>query len=161
MLNIQISGTDEVLKRLKSKPAQVRSALLQKVYILTLKLEAHVKNDKLSGQVLNTVSGRLKRSIQSKIVDSGETITGQVFSSKDVPYNAIQEFGGKTSAHLILPNKAKALAFMYEGKMTFARVVHHPGSVIPERSYLRSALADMKPEIIAELTDEVKKALRS
>ena len=40
----------------------------------------------------------------------------------------------------------------------FARKVEHPGSLIPERSYLRSALEDMKDEILASLTDAAAEA---
>ena len=34
----------------------------------------------------------------------------------------------------------------------------HPGSLIPERSYLRSALEDMKDEILAALADAAAEA---
>jgi phage gpG-like protein len=70
-----------------------------------------------------------------------------------VKYAAIQEYGGKTSAHEILPVKAQALAFVIGGVQRFARRVEHPGSLIPERSYLRSSLEDMKGEILAALAE--------
>ena len=38
------------------------------------------------------------------------------------------------------------------GAPVFAKIVHHPGSQIPARSYLRSALADMGDQILAEFT---------
>ena len=68
-------------------------------------------------------------------------------------YAAIQEYGGKTSAHEILPVKAQALAFVIGGGQLFARRVEHPGSLIPERSYLRSSLEDMQREILAALAE--------
>ena len=73
-------------------------------------------------------------------------------------YAAIQEYGGKTSAHEILPAKGDVLAFVIGGVQHFARRVEHPGSLIPERSYLRSALDDMKDEILASLTDAATQA---
>jgi phage gpG-like protein len=73
---------------------------------------------------------------------------GSVFSSGDVKYAAIHEFGGQTAPHLIVPKKAQALAFMGKsGNQVFARQVNHPGSKMPERSFLRSALNDMSGEI--------------
>ena len=73
-------------------------------------------------------------------------------------YAAIQEYGGKTSAHEILPVKGDVLAFVVGGGQHFARRVEHPGSLIPERSYLRSSLDDMKDEILAALADAAAEA---
>jgi hypothetical protein len=50
------------------------------------------------------------------------------------------------------------LALVIGGVQHFARRVEHPGSLIPERSYLRSALDDMKDEILASLTDAATQA---
>ena len=74
-----------------------------------------------------------------------------VGSDGDVKYAAIQEYGGKTSAHEILPDKARALAFMIGGTLRFAKSVHHPGSTIPARPYLGSALDEMSGDIVAGL----------
>ena len=74
-------------------------------------------------------------------------------------YAAIQEFGGRTAAHDIVPDKARALAFVVAGRRVFARIVHHPGSTLPARSYLRSSLADMAGEIAASLKATAIEAL--
>ena len=158
MIRVEITGSQALQDKIKRLPKKVKDDLLVKVYTLTLLLEAHIKQDKLSGQVLHVVSGRLKRSIQSKVSQTPTTTTGIVYSAGNVPYAAIQEFGGTTAPHLIAPVKAQALAFMMNGKMVFAKLVHHPGSVIPERSYMRSGLDDMKQQIVREMTDAVRKA---
>jgi len=160
MLSIEIVGDEALQKRFANMPTEVRKALKNKITALTLKLEAHVKNDKLSGQVLKVQSGALRRSITSEVVDNGVNITGRVYSAGDVKYAAIHEFGGKTAAHEILPTKAKALHFMMGGKDVFAKRVNHPGSVIPMRSYLRSALADMRVEIATQMEQAVRQAVR-
>ena len=54
-------------------------------------------------------------------------------------------------AHEIVPVKGQALAFMVGGVLRFARKVEHPGSLIPERSYLRSTLDEMSGDIVAAL----------
>ena len=82
-------------------------------------------------------------------IDSGGVIA--TVGSSGVKYAAIQEYGGKTGAHEILPGKASVLAFVADGAMHFARKVEHPGSLIPERSYLRSSLEEMSAEIVAAL----------
>ena len=88
----------------------------------------------------------------------GDGVLASVGSNGDVKYAAIQEYGGKTRAHEILPVKAQALAFVAGGAQRFARKVEHPGSLIPERSYLRSSLDEMSDEIVAALADAAAEA---
>jgi phage gpG-like protein len=57
-------------------------------------------------------------------------------------YAAIHEYGGTTRAHVIEARKAKALAFQMGGQTVFFKRVNHPGSHMPERSFLRSALEE-------------------
>jgi phage gpG-like protein len=144
----------QLLASVDTMPAQVVAAVETKMRQLTINLQKHVINDKLHGQVLKQRSGKLARSIQQESHTDDEVVIGEVFSAGDVKYAAIHEFGGTTPAHDIIPNKADALAFMMGGKMVFARVVHHPGSKIPERSFLRSSLADQA----AEITEGLKQA---
>lgn len=156
IVNIVVNGDKEVIAKFKSMPAAVHAALLQKVYELSLKLEAHVKKNKLSGQVLGRKSGRLIRSIGSKVLQTPQSVFGIVFQSSDVPYGAIHEYGGKTGAHLIVPKKAKVLAFAGKGGgQVFARKVNHPGSTFPERSYMRSSLRDLSTEISTGMKEAI------
>lgn len=155
LLNVTMVGDEALLVRIQRWPTAVHDMLLRKVTALSLRLQTHVKSDKLSGQVLNRKTGALSRSIVQQVIDQGLMIIGRVFSSGDVKYAAIHEFGGKTRAHDILPKKADALSFMIGGQRIFARVVHHPGSVMPERSYMRSSLTDMAEEITVGLKQAV------
>lgn len=148
MLSLEITGTKEFVDRLNASPDVIRRALIAKVTALTLRLEAHVKQDKLSGQVLHAKTGRLRRAVASRVQEVNGQIIGTVYVSNDVPYARIHEYGGKTQAHEIVPVKAKALAFILGGKQVFFKRVQHPGSLMPERSYLRSSLDDMRDEII-------------
>ena len=100
----------------------------------------------------------MEASIAAKASADGESVVASVGSVGDVKYAAIQEYGGKTGAHEILPSKAKALAFVVGGALRFARKVEHPGSLIPERSYLRSSLDEMSGAIVAALADEATEA---
>ena len=126
---------------------------------LAERLRAHVVDDKLSGQVLQVRSGALRASIGAEVTVDGETIVARVFSAGDIKYARIQEYGGRTAAHDIVPTKAKALAFLVGGHTVFATLVHHPGSTIPERSYLRSSLADMAGVIADEMRSAAAKAV--
>lgn len=154
-------GDKELVSRLDSLPRAVQQALKRKVTILALKLERKVKNDKLNGQVLNRISGRLARSIAYKVDVTDNSVYGRVFSSGDVKYAAIHEYGGTTAPHLILPKKAKALAFLSStGQQVFAQKVNHPGSKMPERSFLRSSLREMSSEISTEMKKTVIDTVR-
>lgn len=148
LMNITLVGDRELVLRLQRMPGAVEAALRIKVTELALRLENYIKTQKLNGQVLNRISGRLARSIANKVTASTHEIMARVFSSGDVKYAGIHEFGGKTSPHIIEPKKASVLAFAgADGGMVFARRVNHPGSKMPERSYMRSSLHDMSTEI--------------
>ena len=160
MINIQIRGDRELIARFDALPEKMRHALKAKTQTLAYALQRKVVSEKLSGQVLKRVTGALARSIDQRVEEQGSAVKGFVFSSGDVKYAGIHEFGGKTPPHVILPVKAKALAFMMGGKQVFAKRVNHPGSQMPERSFMRSSLADMRGEIVEGLTQAVKEATR-
>ena len=160
MITGTVLGDKEVVAHFDAMPAKVHAALLAKTQSLSVKLARYIQEQKLSGQVLKVRSGNLRRSIAFMTTDSADVITGKAYSSGDVKYAAIHEFGGKTAAHDIVPTKAKALAFMMNGKQVFASIVHHPGSVMPERSFMRSGLADMREEIIEGLRQAALDAMR-
>ena len=78
---------------------------------------------------------------------TANSVFAKVFSAGDVKYAAIHEYGGQTAPHIIEPKKANVLAFAGAGGMVFAKRVNHPGSKMPQRSFMRSALKDMSTEI--------------
>jgi len=135
----------------------LHDALADKLDALSRALQARVV-EKLSGEVLARHSGALADSIFASLEDGGTNFTAEIGSS-GVVYAAIQEYGGKTAAHDIVAVKAKALAFMTGGALHFARSVHHPGSLIPARSYLGSSLDEMRDDIENGLKDAVLAAL--
>lgn len=158
MFSLALDGLGETSARLEGYPAALQAALGAKADELAAALADLVKTDKLSGGVLNTRSGALSDSIAATVTADADGVLASVGSVGDVKYAAIQEYGGKTSAHEILPVKGSALAFVIGDTQHFARRIEHPGSVIPERSYLRSALGDMKDEIVDALAGAAAEA---
>ena len=142
--------------RLTAMPTRVQKALVQKLTALAFKLENHIKADKLSGQVLNVRTGALRRSIFSTVETSATEVVATVASSSDVPYGRIHEFGGTIQVPEITPVKAQALHFVINGKDVFAKRVRAHTVSMPERSFMRSALADMKDEIEAGIRQAVE-----
>lgn len=113
---------------------------------------------------------RMMESIETQVVDGTTFIEGTVEAS-GLPYLAIHEYGGVTSPHDIFPVNAKALHFFMDGATgfrpggsaatneVFTKVVHHPGSVMPERSYMRYALAQRRSAIRAAFAGAVAASL--
>jgi phage gpG-like protein len=155
----EIDLRDNFSASLAAMPDQVRQALSSKANMLAVALEAKIQQ-KLSGGVLNMRSGALASSIVATVDESAADVSVRIGTSGDVKYAAIQEFGGTIPPHEIVPNKAKALAFVVGGKQVFAARVNLPAVTIPERSYLRSSLAEMAGEIAEGLSEAVVEATR-
>lgn len=160
MLNVQIIGDRELVARLAGMPANVRQALLKKCTALAFQLQRHIQSDKLSGQVLHVRTGALRASIFSSATASGTRVEGKASSSGDVKYAGIHEFGGTINIPEIVATNAKALAFEWHGRTVFFKKVAAHTVTMPERSFMRSSLADMKDQIIEEMTDAVRSAMR-
>jgi phage gpG-like protein len=151
MLSVTLTGADKLGAKLDGLPPVVLAAIAAKSAALADQL-LNLVRQKLGGEVLKSRTGALAASIGVSGPDIvGDTVVTTVFSAGEVKYAAIQEYGGVTGPHEILPSRAKALAFLAGGEQVFARVVHHPGSHIPERSYLRTSLAEMADQIETEM----------
>jgi hypothetical protein len=117
-------------------------------------------------------SGDLARDVRIKrFVAEGDNFwVGGLQAGFAVRYAKIQELGGHTSPHDIVPRNARVLAWPIATRVVvgslgvlapknagrasaqiyaYAMRVHHPGSNIPARPYMTPALQDARPEIIA------------
>lgn len=156
IVNITVEGDAALIGRLLAMPPVVQRALEIKVKTLALKLEALVKTGKLNGQVLNRVTGALSRSIHHKVDVLANGVIGRVFSSGDVKYAGIHEFGFRgvvdVKAHV------RSMAF---GKETqpFTVGAYQRQVNAPERSFLRSSLHDMSVEISTGMKTAVVEAV--
>jgi hypothetical protein len=151
MLSVTLTGADALGAKLDGLPPVVLAAIAAKTAALADQLLGLVRQ-KLGGAVLKPRSGALAASIgvDGPTIADDRVVT-TLFSRGELKYAAIQEYGGVTAPHEILPSRARALAFVASGEHVFARIVHHPGSHIPERSYLRASLAEMAAQIETEM----------
>ena len=154
----KLEGAEALDARLAGLPESARAQLEAKAQALAQALAAKVRDEKLSGQVLQEKSGALKASIVAQVASDGANVTASVGSVGDIKYAAIQEYGGQTPAHEILPQKGRALAFLLGGAVRFARSIQHPGSRIPARAYLTSSLQESQDAIVAELATAATEA---
>ena len=154
-----VSLNDTATAALGAMPERIRAALVAKAGVLAAKLQAKI-GQMLSGEVLQMKSGALAGSIGVTIEETSGGVAVRLATSADVKYVAIHEFGGVIPPHQIVPDKAKALAFLVGGKQAFAARVNLPAIAMPERSYMRTSLAEMADDIRDELAATAIEAIQ-
>jgi phage gpG-like protein len=158
MFDVTLVGGADLMVHLDEMPSSVQALLKTKIAALAIILQQHVVNDKLHGQILNQRTGALAQSIQEEAPIVDETsVFGRVFASSDVKYAAIHEYGfdGEETVkqHVRTMVFGKAVAPFSVGP--FARYMN-----MPERSYMRTALADRSAEIVSELEAAVIEGIK-
>jgi hypothetical protein len=117
MIKLTFNGSDaRLLAALRARQAPLIGALTAKMAYLMLRLQQHIVNNKLSGQVLAHRSGKLAGSVRTlPVVRSGDVLeTGVTAGGGPVVYAGVHEYGG-TTAYEILPKTKKALAWFPQG----------------------------------------------
>lgn len=154
MINYHVDGD----ANLSATVDQINEAVRQSIVRSTLKLLVKVKREKLSGQVLNVRTGRLRRSITQKVIDLSNGVTGIV--GTNVEYAAAHEYGFKgdvtVKAHLRMIKMAfgKSISPKQVSIKTHTRKVD-----LPEKSFLRSALEEMRKEIKQDLEVSIQRGI--
>ena len=179
MFDLRIEGAEKLMKaldKLVMTPDQLRKLLHNSARMIKKDAVANVSN-----RILHRRSGNLATNI--KIDDSElDRLTVRVGVGKTAAYGAAHEFGAKTKPHDIYPRFKKVLAwksvggrFTKGGKIelffggkskaaktlgyTYARHVHHPGSVIPKRPWLMPAYESNKDKIVATFRAGLERSL--
>lgn len=158
LTEIHIDET-RVIARLDDLGGRVQHELRKVVETERLILEALIKR-KLSGEVLNVVTGNLRRSVASHTEDAGASVYGVAIQSGDVKYGARWEYGFSgtetVAAHTRTVTQAfgEAIAPTEIRVQTFTRTANSPA-----RSFMRSSLADRSAAIVAALKGAVARGL--
>ena len=116
--------------------------------------------NKLSGDILKVRTGRLRRSIHPewdfKPGHMGATV------GTNVEYAAIHEYGFKGTVQVKSFQREMTKAFGRPIAPKQVTVSAHSRNInMPGRSFLRSALKEMRPEIIEGLKNAVAKELKA
>ena len=190
MITAEILNVDKVISMFERLPEDAKSSMGRAVLRLAVMLQNYVKEDELSGQALHVRTGRLRMSITAKTENDGHKFTGMVGTNVEyaalnefggtTKAHRIEPRNGKAlcfaRAGFIgpLPNlktksgryssskKGRAMlkAGINEGSLQFARGVNHPGSKIPARSFLRSAMRVLTPDLRDGLVQAIREALK-
>ena len=165
MLKGYLVGESAVVARLDGLGPKLREELMTGVGRATLKLQRMVKRDKLNGLVLGVRTGTLRRSIdqdqESRLKNplevSGDRITGIV--STNVKYAKAHEYGfsGVVSVREHMRTVKQAFGRPIAPREVTVRA-HTMKMNLPERSFLRSALADLESQGI--LREELEAAIK-
>lgn len=159
MIKGWLLGGEDLVKRLTAAPQDIQNALQTSVSRMALRLLARVKADKLSGQALKVKTGRLRRSINQRVVREGTGVYGYVGTNVD--YGRIHEYGFKGSVSVRAHLRTVTQSFGKPTPPTQQHVAAHSRNVnLPERSFLRSALREMQPEIERSMREAVKAAAK-
>jgi len=160
MIKGEIIGGSELMVRARRWAPALKGGVSQAIGRLVLMLQRNVKADKLSGQVLRVKTGRLRRSINARTEGmDGNTPTGYV--GTNVSYARPHEYGftGQVNVKAHIRNIKTAF-----GKSITPQAVQVGGFSrqvnLPERSFLRTGLADLRPTIARELDIAVKEAVK-
>lgn len=160
MIKGEFLGGSELAASLAGKGQTLRIGLSTSIGRLIMSLLRRVKMDKLSGQALNVRTGRLRRSINSKMTGvNTDQVAGYV--GTNVSYAHAHEFGfqGSVTVKEHLRTQVKAWGKSIEPKKVTVHA-HQMKMSIPEHSFLRSALAEMDTEIDREISGAVKEILK-
>ena len=159
---IEIEGASEFEQSMREKPDAIRSSVASAMREWAGELTNYISSVQLGGAVLNRKSGNLARSINPVDETGGNPMAaGASVSLHDAPYAGLQEFGGQTRPHEIVPVNAEYLSFWWErvGAWVKTKHVNHPGSNMPERSFMRSGLEDMASSGIDAIRGALREAL--
>lgn len=155
MITVKVDA-QQVIVRFDRMPVALRTALRGETISLTKQLAARVRAN-LSGQVLNKRSGALYNSIRSELVENPLTLYGRVYVDPGSPaakYAAIHEYGGVINH----PGSNKFQAWQTAAGWVYTHRTRPHKIPMPERSYMRSALEEMRDTIIARLSAAAKQA---
>jgi hypothetical protein len=124
-------------------------------------LAEYIRVEKLSGQVLNRVSGALRRSVYPDKRETADTVSGGARAGLDVPYAKAHEYGIQRNVVVSAFHRMQTMAWGKPMKTPREVLVNQHSSYLnlPERSYMRSSLREQAPEGIAELRAAVREAI--
>ncbi len=140
-MEVEVTGIDTIAVKINSISDDIKKKLRVTMEDVVQSLKTRIVDDKLNGGVLNRRTGNLYRSVKSEVTDDDTSITGRVYTS-GIPYAKIHEYGGVIKTRLGTGTKPPRRV----GKATIN---------MPERSYMRSSLQELRGQIIEQISTAV------
>lgn len=156
--DVQILGEAEVRAFLESRSPVIGSAVAKAIEAGAIELVATIKDKKLSGQVLKTRSGRLRRSINYRM--GSLSLDPEAFVGTNVVYARRHEFGlsmdEKVREHMRTIKEAWGRPLAKPVRVQVKAHTRHVNT--PERSFLRSAFAESRVAIEQRVMKAIQEA---
>jgi len=161
VLKLSFDNSDvRVAAALRAKAPQIVQAVLRKMNVFMLELQAKIVGEKLQGQVLQHRTGKLAGSIRAiPAVVEGEAIVGAVQGGGGPAfYGRVHEFGGTFN----IPEYQRQITGGKKQDMLkrVAGTVRAHTARFPERSFMRTSLEEMRERIFAGLTQTISGELK-
>jgi phage gpG-like protein len=157
MITAALTGDADVAQKLDGFAARLQTELRSGLGQMAERLRQDIVASKLSGQMLQSRSGRLQRSVAVMAV-AGEGDALSVSVTVAAPYAALHEYGFRGSETIRGHVRRITQAF---GRPITAKAIdvrsYSRAVVYPERSFLRSALNEL--EASGALRAEVQAAI--
>lgn len=159
-ITVQLVGKDRVVQHLQAMSEQARRSIQRAVVAEAIRVQARVRQ-KLAGEVLQERSHHLHDSIHFEApVEEASGIYGKV--GTNVVYAAFHEYGFKGTEQVREHTRRISVAFGKPIATVEATIRAHARRVdYPARSFLRSSLAELEPEIRARLDQAVNEAVKT
>ncbi len=155
LFDIQAPGLPGLIARFARQPAAQHARMVRVMHDAAALVESQAKAN--IARLFNHPD-KMQDTLDAKVVDGTWTVTGTV-TAAGLPYLRIQEYGGVIHVPEIFPQAAKALHWLSPAAVGFSGArgqddvfaMHAAAHDVrlPERSYLRAALAQRRAEIIA------------
>lgn len=151
-----IATPEQITARLNGTRIRAIQSLYQQMFISMGNLREYIVGSKLSGQVLQHRTGNLINATQPYTEESAGKIEGGVTVDNTAPYGRAHEYG----AHIPdrYPIRARALHWVSNGTDVFA--MHARAFDLPERSFMRVSLREMRETIITALATALNRAVK-
>jgi phage gpG-like protein len=168
MISMKLIGGPELVARFEQASPAVRTTLERGMARALLRLLIKVKDDKLSGGALHVRTGRLRRSIHQEMAwTSPNKLMGLV--GTNVAYARVHEYGftgtvtvrdhlRRLKGNTVRARLKKLNAMGLRGMTTVE--AHKMKMHVPERSFLRSALDELKTQLRDDLEGGIGHALK-
>lgn len=157
MITAYIIGDREVIARFAAMGEKAQQSLSRAVMQLGLELDRRVKQ-KLSGEVLKVRTGVLRSSTNLSVSQTPTSVLAT--EGTNVRYARVHEFGFQGTVSVRAHLRHVVQVFGRPIAATQNVRAHTRRMNLPERSFLRSALREMEPQIRTGMEAAVREGLR-
>jgi phage gpG-like protein len=159
MIKAEIIGSEEVVARLKEIGPNLKAELRIAVERFSLNTVGYIRSSKLSGSPLNHRTGKLQGSINYRVEEGGESVSGVIGTNAE--YAAIHEYGytgpENVKAHLRMITQAFGKSLLNPRQVQIG--AHTRQMNMPERSFMRSSMKERTETFRNEVLAAGKRAI--